>query len=436
MIWDVATRELRDHVQAGTNVYGFSIRTGGREVALAEQLPTIEILDLEKPHEPRRPLQATSSRETAVAFSPGAPTLAVAGYGVAALLDIQRGRILDQFEQVNNSPFSLAFGAGGHKLAMAVGDEIHVVRQARSLHGVTVATNLGPIRRLAASPDERLLALGRDDGTIVVWDLRANRALQTLSGHGLKVFGVAFVPGPGDARLVSVGGDCLIKIWDPEAGGEPLVAQAGGAGAIYALAVRPDGRQIALGGEDGMVRTWDPATGRADLSPLDHGASISALAYDPSGTTLASGGMDRTVQVWSAASGRRLQRPLSHPHQLTSLAFSPDGGLLAGGGGGADLRGGLVIWNASSGTIATVVECPRGVDCLSFSPDSRRIATCGFDAIVQVWDATGGHETLSLDGRGGRVTSVLFGPRDLRLYSAGLDGVVKLWDGSTTAPAY
>ena len=372
-----------------------------------------------------------------MAFSPDGRTLALAGYGGGAgLLDVQSGQILDLFDdQVNYSPFSLAFGAGGHMLAMAVGDEIHVVRLARSLDGATVAASLGPIRRLAASPDERLLALGREDGTIVVWDVPAGRVLQTLSGHGLAVFGVAFVPGPGGARLVSVGGDGLIKIWDPEAGGQPLRTLAGRAGAVYSVAVRPDGRQIATGGEDGLVRTWDPATGRADLPPLDHGASVSALAYDPTGTALASGGMDRTVRVWSATSGRRRLGPLSHPHQLTSLAFSPDGRLLAGGGGATDMGGRILIWDASSGTISAKVECPRGVDSLSFSSDSRRIATCGSDSVVQVWDATGGHETLSLDGRGGRVSAVLFAPRDLRLYSAGRDGVVKLWDGSTTAPA-
>ena len=226
-------------------------------------------------------------------------------------------------------------------LAMAVGDEIHVVRLARSLDGETVAASLGPIRRLAASPDERLLALGREDGTIVVWDVRAGRVLQTLSGHGLGVFGLAFVPGPRGPWLVSVGGDGLIQIWDPEAGGQPLHTLAGHAGAIYAVAVRPDGQQIATGGEDGLVRTWDPATGRADLPPLDHGASISALAYDPTGTALASGGMDRTVRVWSATSGRRRLGPLSHPHQLTSLAFSPNGRLLAGGGGAPD-KGGAI----------------------------------------------------------------------------------------------
>ena len=54
MIWDVATRQLRDQVQVGTNIFGFSISPDGRELALAEQSPGIEILDLAKPHEPRR----------------------------------------------------------------------------------------------------------------------------------------------------------------------------------------------------------------------------------------------------------------------------------------------------------------------------------------------------------------------------------------------
>jgi WD40 repeat protein len=153
------------------------------------------------------------------------------------------------------------------------------------------------------------------------------------------------------------------------------------------------------------------------------------------GEALASGSMDRTVQVWSATSGRRRLGPLSHPHQLTSLAFSPNGQLLAGGGGVTDVGGKILVWHASSGAISAQVDCPRGVDCLSFSCDSRRIATCGSDSVVQVWDATGPLETISLDGRGGRASAVLFVRGDLRLYSAALDGVVKLWDGSRTAPA-
>jgi WD40 repeat protein len=433
IIWDVATRRRRDYVQAAGNIYGFSISPDGRELALANHVTGIEILNLQKLHDRSRSMRTlTSNRVGGVAFSPDGRTLAMAGYGVSGLLDGETGRIVDLFDdKVNMSPFTLAFGTSGQTLAMAVADEIHVTRLARDVNGVPVTASLGPIRRLAISPDEQLLATGREDGTIVVWDLLAGRVLQTLNGHDLGVFGVAFVPGPGGARLASAGGDGLIKIWDAEAGGKPLFALAGGPGAAYAVAGRPDGRQIAAGGGDGLVRTWDPTTGQADLPPLQHGASISALTYDPTGTTLASGGLDRTVRVWSATSGRRRLGPLMHTHQVASLAFSPNGRLLAGGGGATDLGGRILIWDASSGAIAATVECPRGVDCLSFSRDSQRIATCGSDAVVQVWDATGGHETLSLDGRGGRVSAVLFAPRDLRLYSAGRDGVVKRWDGGT-----
>jgi WD40 repeat protein len=437
MVWDVATRRPRDQIHVNSAIVGFSISPDGREVALAEEKPGIEILNLQKPHEPRRTVPGVGRQVMGVTFGADSRTLAVAAIGEGAgLLDIQKARILDRFDdQVSGSRSSLAFRTDGQMLALPVGDEVHVVQVARSRGGATVAASLVPIRRLAASPDERLLALGREDGTIVVWDLRAQRVLQTLSGHDLAVFGVAFVPRPPGARLVSVGADGLIKLWDAEAGGQPLFAPTAGAGAAYAVAVRPDGRQIATGGDDGLVRTWNPDTGRVDLPPLEHGASISALAYDPTGTALASAGRDRTVRVWSATSGWRRLGPLSHPHQLTSLAFSPNSRFLAGGGGAPDKGAKILIWDASSGTISTTVDCPRGVDCLTFSSDSRRIATCGADSIVQVWDATGGHETLSLDAQGGRVSAVLFSPHALRLYSAGRDGVVKLWDGTKPAPA-
>jgi eukaryotic-like serine/threonine-protein kinase len=433
MIRDVETRRLLSQVQIGTNIFGFSISPDGRELALAEQAPGIEILDLAKPEGRRRAVRSgLSNRIGGVAFSPDGRMLAMGDYGGrTGLLDAKSSQIRDLFEHVNPSPFSLAFAPEGRVLAMAVGHEVHVVRVDRSLSGDTVAEGPEPIRQLAVSADERLLALGRDDGTIVVSDVPSGQILQTLSGHGLAVFGLAFVPRPGGYRLVSVGGDGLIRVWGPEPGAEPLHTMIGGARAVYAVAVRPDGRQIASGGEDGMVRTWDPATGQADLTPLDHGAPVSALAYDPTGTALASGGMDRTVRVWSATSGRQRIGPLSHSHQLTSLAFSPNGRQLAGGGGATDMGGKIQIWDASSGAISAEVLCPRGVDSLSFSFDSRRIATCGSDSVVQVWDATGEHEMLSLDAHRGRVSAVVFARSDLRLYSAARDGVVTRWDGST-----
>jgi WD40 repeat protein len=437
-IWDVAARRVRDRVRGASSQAFFSISPDGRQLAVAGEY-AVEILDLERLDHPRRALQRRgyTAKLGSTAFSPDWQMLALSGAGgEVRLFDARRGRILDVFvEQANRSSSSLVFGAGARLLAMAVGNEVHVAHLARRPDGVTLASGLGPVDRLALSPGERLLALGRDDGTIVIWDVRAGRALQILGGHGLAVFGLAFVPRTHGAWLVSVGGDGRIHVWDPDARGQPLRAFSGRARAVYAVAARSDGRQIAAGGDDGSVLTWDPATGRPDLTALDHGGPVTALAYDPTGTALASGSMDRTVRVWSARSGGRRLGPLEHPHPVTSLAFSPDGRLLAAGGGAPDKGGRVLIWDASSGTVSATVDCPRGVDSLSFSPDSRRIATCGADAVVQVWDATGGHETLSLSGHRDRVTAVLFAPRAMRLYSTGRDGVVKFWDGSAAAPA-
>ncbi len=52
--------------------------------------------------------------------------------------------------------------------------------------------------------------------------------------------------------------------------------------------------------------------------------------------------------------------------------------------------------------------------------------------MVQIWDVTGGVETLSLQGHRDRVSAVSFATGAMRLYSAGRDGVIKLWDGSGT----
>ncbi len=431
MVWDAVTRRQLDRVRINTNVNSSSISPDGRQLALGTESPAVNLLDLERLHERPRVIVADGRRAT-IAFSPDGTTLAIHSIGgVVQLFDFPRDQLLNVFDdQVNKGPYTVAFGAGGGRLAMAVGAETHVVRVARSLEGTTVAAGLGTIRRLAVSPDERLFAVGRDDGSIAVWDIRAGRSIRLSSGHQLAVFGLAFLPGPGGPRLVSVGGDGSIRTWDPEAEGPPLRILGDGSRAVYAVAARRDGRQIATGGEDRAVHTWDPASGRPDLPPIDHGGPVSALAYDPTGAALAAGGTDGTVRIWSASSGGRRLGPLAHPFSIACLAFSPDGRLLAAGGTSKD-RSAVWIRDASSGKVVARIDCQRGVNSLSFSPDSQRIATCGIDTVVQIWDATGGVETLSLRGHSDRVSAVLFAPKAMRLYSAGRNGAIKLWDGGT-----
>ena len=58
---------------------------------------------------------------------------------------------------------------------------------------------------------------------------------------------------------------------------------------IAALAFRPDGKVVAAGDYDGLVRFWDTSTGRELGRPLPQGEMVLSLAYSPDGTVLAVG---------------------------------------------------------------------------------------------------------------------------------------------------
>jgi eukaryotic-like serine/threonine-protein kinase len=64
----------------------------------------------------------------------------------------------------------------------------------------------------------------------------------------------------------------------------------GHAGAVWAVTISPDGKWIASGGDDRIIRLWEAATGRLVRSLRGHGEPIGSLAFNPDGTKLASVG--------------------------------------------------------------------------------------------------------------------------------------------------
>ena len=90
------------------------------------------------------------------------------------------------------------------------------------------------------------------------------------------------------------------------------------------MAFSPDGKQLALAGDDRAVHVLDAETGKERAVFRGDSASPQLLAYRPDGKLLASSGLDGIVQLWDPVS-RKNVRTLRGDAALMELAFSADG---------------------------------------------------------------------------------------------------------------
>jgi WD40 repeat protein len=97
----------------------------------------------------------------------------------------------------------------------------------------------------------------------------------------------------------------------------------------HAVAFSPNGGHLATGGEDGLIRLWNVATGK-EVQLRGHGGAVLALAFRSGRQErLASISRDRTVRLWELPTGRTAREALVlriGAAARPALAFSPHGG--------------------------------------------------------------------------------------------------------------
>jgi hypothetical protein len=111
-----------------------------------------------------------------------------------------------------------------------------------------------------------------------------------------------------------------------------------------------------------------------------HTGGIESLAFSPDGRFLASGAEDKLVKIWDVVTGRDVQTLRGHVNDVTSVAFSPDGELVAAGSLGQTIR----LWRLSTGrVIKTLWFREISWHPVVFSPRGQWLALASRD--VQLW---------------------------------------------------
>lgn len=255
-------------------------------------------------------------------------------------------------------------------------------------------------------PPLRLVISASYDRKLAWWDADLGQVIRVVPAHQGWVRDVE--PLPDGGRLVSIGDDMLVKLWDTDTGklqaefaGHATRTPQGHVTALYALAVSPDGQYIATGDRIGEVRVWESATGRPAqvfhvpiLYTYDERqrkrsiGGIRSLAFSPDGTRLAVGGIGQVnnvdglegpahVEVWDWRKPEALAMGEAEGHKgiVNHLAFDASAQWLIGMGGGSD-DGLLALWEASACT-STPLETTTASAPAEGSPAVRSAAVSG-----------------------------------------------------------
>ena len=208
---------------------------------------------------------------------------------------------------------------------------------------VQTITHDRPVLTCRFDPHGDVLFAGAEDNNFHRWDLFSGNSSHS-KGHRSWVGTLSLLPIPGNV-VVTGGHEGKLAWWNAQAASPaPVRIVDAHKGYIRAVAVSPDGRLIATGGNDNFVRVWSAADGTLVKELAGHPRHVYNVAFHPSGTALVSGDLMGVLKQWEVGTWnmtRELDAKVLSKYDPTFKAdvggirgidFSPDGKMLAAAG--------------------------------------------------------------------------------------------------------
>ena len=183
---------------------------------------------------------------------------------------------------------------------------------------------------LVGAPEGERLLSASSDGTAKVWSLASGDQVGPPIAGAAKGERIAGVLWSSDGESILGGGDDgRLRRWDARTGAQFAVSAIGHDDRVIDVAGSADGTHVVSLGRDQDVRLWSIATPvPADPVLADLGEPLHGIAVSPDGRYLASGG-DGVVHV-IARDGTRVGEVTTAPGPVFALAFPNDRTLAVG----------------------------------------------------------------------------------------------------------
>lgn len=192
---------------------------------------------------------------------------------------------------------------------------------------------------IAWNPNGTMLAAGRADGAIHLWDARIYGELRGSEPfYGMNdTYYVNFVAWSPDGTELAEAYSAGIHIWEVDETGlgdgiglylHPTRRDLNQFSEARIVSWHPDGKHLASINVDSLIRIWDLSTQQVLLT-VGQGEKWIDIDWSPDGTILASGREDGFVVFWDGETGEQLTAfPIQH---AVAFDWNPDGSRFAVG---------------------------------------------------------------------------------------------------------
>jgi WD40 repeat protein len=425
-LWDAATQqEIGAPMSSGLEpVETVAFSQDGTMLAAASSGGTIQLWNVATRQETGTTMAAGPAAAGALAFSPDGKLLAAGGQdGDIRLWDTATQGQHGVTMAAGTAVTAVSFSADGTTLAAAGGGTTGLwsVATQKQTGAELAAPGSAAVSTLAFGAG--LLATGRGDGTIDLWDPdRFHQSAAPVATGAMKPYGhtPAVFSARGDVLAVSEGRDLRIRIRNA------LTGRPAGPGittrqAVTGLALSPDGKTLAVSG-DGL-QLWSTTTGQR-TTVLPGAETPGPAAFSPDGTQLAAVGADGRARVWNVVTKRQTGTAVN-VGRSEALAFGSGGKLATAG---ADGR--VKLWDVATQQEigAPMTAGPAPAYALAFSPDGRTLAAAGADGNIRLWDAATQQEIGAPMTAGSAPAYALAFSPDGRTLAAVSSGATRRWD--------
>ena len=281
----------------------------------------------------------------------------------------------------------------------------------------------GPVRDLALSPSQELMASASYDYSIVLWDTQTFTETIRLMGHEAAVTAVSF--SDNGQMLASGGDDYTILIWKIGDLGSikqlhPF-ARLKHTAKITDIEFSPDGQFLAASSWDGLVTVWSLDTFEPFASFDNHSGAVNSLQFGSSGLQLFSAGADGHIRVWSLDKVQYTNSLIRNGWGVNVFQVDEDLGFFALGG----VDGSMKCFSLKNGElIFNVDENKVPVLAIDYDAENKLIAFGNAKGRVVIFDMRSQETIMDFKATAGPVWSIKIIPKIRAVAIAGLDDFI------------